>query len=71
MANPRDETAINQGESLVGTSLFKSLLDAPIDLKTFIFPLCWATMVLKVYGYNGVNGYGPNVWGVSASSFAA
>jgi len=61
MANPRDEAGIDQGESLIGIFLFKSLLDASIDLKTFIFPLCWATMVLKVYGYNGVNGYGPNV----------
>jgi hypothetical protein len=61
MANPRDERAIDQGESLVGMSLFKSLFETPIDLKTFIFPLCWATMVLKVCGYNGVDGYGPNV----------
>jgi len=36
MANPRDEAGIDQSESLVGMFLFKSLLDAPIDLKTFI-----------------------------------
>jgi hypothetical protein len=51
----------DQCESLIGIFLFKSPLDAPIDLKTLIFPLCWATMVLKVYGYNGVNGYRANV----------
>lgn len=44
---PADEAIRDQGRSLIRMSPFKSFLEAPRDLKTFISPLCWIMMVLE------------------------